>query len=127
MFKITINSDDEMRKLIREEVKGAVITMGREEVLAQVKEGIRRAQGPGEESLEGLVHRTIEKVAQGLILRDLPPGFSPRREVAELIKAKFQKSVEAAVDLEVAKAMQQVDIPALIRQALSHITVSAKT
>ena len=126
MFKLTINADEEMRDLIREEVKGALITLTKEQVKAEVDEGIRRAKGTNNETLEPYIKTTIGSTINSLVRAALS-HFNPTTEARNAIQAMIRSDVQRAVALEVEKAMAVVDVPALVRKAFGSITVSTKT
>ena len=125
MFKFIIDADDEMRKLIREEVKGALVAMSREEMKAQVDEGIRRARGPGVETMDTLVRNSLDRAILSQVVRQLA-GFNVASEAREMVRARLTKEIDLVVTRKVDEAMQKVDVEALVRQALGTITIQAK-
>lgn len=125
MFKLIIDSDDEMRKLIREEVKGALIAMSREEMQKQVDEGIRRAMGPGVTTMDALVLKSFDKTLALHVSRQLG-SFSVVEAAREAIRTTVAQTLNKVASAQVGLAMAKIDVEAVVRKAFGNITISAK-
>ena len=125
MFKFIIDSDDEMRKLIREEVKGALIAMSREEMQKQVDEGIRRAMGPGVTTMDALVLKSLDKTLALHVSRQLG-SFSVVEAAREAIRTTVAQTLNKIASAQVGLAMAKIDVEAVVRKAFGNITISAK-
>lgn len=125
MFKLIIDSDDEMRKLIREEVKGALIAMSREEMQKQVDEGIRRAMGPGVTTMDALVLKSLDKTLALHVSRQLG-SFSVVEAAREAIRTTVAQTLNKIASAQVGLAMAKIDVEAVVRKAFGNITISAK-
>jgi hypothetical protein len=125
VFKLIIDSDDEMRKLIREEVKGALIAMSREEMQKQVDEGIRRAMGPGVTTMDALVLKSFDKTLALHVSRQLG-SFSVVEAAREAIRTTVAQTLNKVASAQVGLAMAKIDVEAVVRKAFGNITISAK-
>jgi hypothetical protein len=125
VFKLIIDSDDEMRKLIREEVKGALIAMSREEMQKQVDEGIRRAMGPGVTTMDALVLKSLDKTLALHVSRQLG-SFSVVEAAREAIRTTVAQTLNKIASAQVGLAMAKIDVEAVVRKAFGNITISAK-
>jgi hypothetical protein len=125
VFKLIIESDDEMRKLIREEVKGALIAMSREEMQKQVDEGIRRAMGPGVTTMDALVLKSLDKTLALHVSRQLG-SFSVVEAAREAIRTQVKQVLDKVVNAQVGMAMAKIDVEAVVRKAFGKITISAE-
>jgi hypothetical protein len=125
VFKLIIDSDDEMRKLIREEVKGALIAMSREEMQKQVDEGIRRAMGPGVTTMDALVLKSLDKTLALHVSRQLG-SFSVVEAAREAIRTTVAQTLNKVASAQVGLAMAKIDVEAVVRKAFGNITISAK-
>jgi hypothetical protein len=127
MFKLSIQADDEMRKMIREEVKGAIITLTKEEIAAQVAEGFRRIQG-NNLTLEPFIQLQATSIITRKVNETLNPGFGQTafniyNTAVSYIKGLVAERVNHNIDAEIRVQLATKDIKDLVKKAVSGMTI----
>jgi hypothetical protein len=129
MFKLSIQADEEMRGIVRAEVKGAIITLTKAEIATQVAEGFRRIQGTNT-SLEPFIQLQATGIIKQKVNESLNPGWGQqnldiRGTAREYIKGLVKEKVNDSISEEIRAVLATIDIKDLVTKAISGLKFHA--
>ena len=123
----TINADQEMRDIVRETIKGQVLTLVKDDVKKEVEAGLKRARGPGNTDLYPFIIQTCERVANKQVEAALK-NFSVTAEARKIIEHRIGELVSEEmtrlIQDRVKMALEKIDVHAAVKKQVDRIKIS---